>query len=106
MFHKLVKLVHIDVDQKLRCEITKRQTFARFSMEASDDSSQKLQNIPIRNVLCENMKEDTLVNRSEKLPYITLEYPNSPCMIVGSLASKASEAVDGFMDSFIVSAGI
>lgn len=57
-------------------------------------------------MLFENTKKDILVNRSKELPNITFERPHSPGMVARSLASEASEAVEGFMDSFIISARI
>jgi hypothetical protein len=54
----------------------------------------------------ENPQKNILVNRGKELPYIAFERPYSPGVVVRSLASKASEAVESFMDSFIISAGV
>ena len=57
-------------------------------------------------MLFQDTKQNILVNGSKELPYVAFERPHSPCVIMGSLASKATEAVKSLMDSFIISARV
>jgi len=54
MLHKLIKLIHVDVHQKLRGKIAERKSYSLFTArKTADNILQKRENILVGNIFSE-----------------------------------------------------
>ena len=115
VFYKLVKLIHVDIDEQLRREIPEWQTFADTSNSAGRHSLMCLAGTEaaynfgdeshdsfVGNITYNDINENLLIDRSEKLPDVALEYPALP-MLCSNAASKRSKTIYRAVDSLPLS---
>src|SRR3989338_5054469 len=81
--HKLIEFVHIDIYEKLRSEISKRETnlFSSERRKTIDDVTEKIQHITILNMLCQNIFQDCVIDICKELSNIAFQYPTGACII-------------------------
>ena len=106
-FHKLVKLVHINVNKYLRSEIAERQTHAQAGRgETLDDFPQKPDNFFVGNVVFQNAKYHSMVNVRKKFLDIAFQNPNCFRAIYAFFACKRTKTIQCFVRSLASAARI
>jgi len=107
VLHKLVKLVHIDIHQELRGEITERKSYTfLFYVEAADYLRKKPENTLVGDARLENADETTLVNRRKELTHVALEHPDRLRVIARDAVRESAEAVERFVASLVLTARV
>ena len=115
MFYKLIKLIHVHVDQKLRGKIPQRQALARILIstpwrrlkdigsEAADDFSDETENTFVGNVCGHDVEQNCLINGGEKLSDVALEHPCSLGVVLGDFVCKGTKTIHRFVGAFPLS---
>lgn len=71
VLRKLIELVHVNIHEKLRRKVSERQTLSLFNTrcctKAGDDVLEENESTIIRNPRMENVKKDSVVDRSKEL---------------------------------------
>jgi len=100
MSYELIELVHVNIHEKLRCQIAERQadTFAG-RMEAFYDPGNKRHDFRIRNVAPDDFQKDFLIDRSEKFTHIAFENPCGLSLVCAGFHCKMPESKQRSMSS-------
>jgi len=103
MLHELVKLVHIDIYEKLRGEVPEREpdTFSRAE-KTPHNLPEKPQDISVWYALGQYRKQTLLVYRSKELPHVAFQYPDRTCVIVRDAEREPSEMFECLMTTFLL----
>lgn len=107
-FYEVIKYVHVDIDQQLACEVTKRKTDTRLAvrMKASDYFREEPESIRVVDVSSDDSKKNIVIDVRKKLSDVTFQYPDSLRVIVRNPTSECTQAIDRFVRAFVPSAGI
>jgi len=111
MFNKLIKLVQIDVGEKLGSEIPNRKAaFALslswiFGFKAVNNLRTKPKRLNIFNPTHQNFFEYLMVNRVEKFSNIALQSKTWPGIIPACFSGRIFHRRNAFMRSFANAAG-
>lgn len=105
---KLIECIHIDIYQKLACEIAKRQadTGHISCMKAVDNFTEKPEHVFVLNVLPQNIFQNCMIDAREKLLHVALQNPRGSRMILRDFTCVFSEPIHGTVCTFIKPAGI
>ncbi len=100
MLYKLVKLVHIDIHEKLGGEIAKGQTFPPVHRrKAINHFRKEPHDILIGNILAEDVLQGIMINILKESLNVALENPAGAGVISAHPVSQPSKPVYGFMRS-------
>ena len=106
--YKMIERIHVNVDQKLACEIAKRQPNARLAvgMKTPDDFSEEPKNVCIVDVSLNGVEENRMINVGKELSYVAFQHPDGAGMVSGNFGRKLLETIDRAMCAFSFTAGI
>lgn len=104
-FHKLIKLIHIDIGKKLRSQIANRKPLSSkkiggFTNKAFDYFFRKPQNISIFDFPPQQLNQNSVINAIKKLPNIALERIRCSAMILGNFSKHCIQDLNTLMGSF------
>lgn len=106
VLHKLVKLIHVHIDQELGGEVAERKPNTwSGAVETPDNLFQQPERLAIRNICFENAQQHVLINAREELLDIHLQDPAGARVIPAHLPRKGSKRAQGLMGSFATLAG-
>ena len=105
LFHKLIKLIHVDIGKKLRCQITNRESFSnekigRFSGKTFNDFFHKPHRVGIFYFSTQKLDQNGMVNAIKKLSYVALERISCPGIIFRSSSEHCIQNTNALMCSF------
>jgi hypothetical protein len=105
MLRKLIKIIHVNVDEDLRGYITEREPYAGppRCAETVYDALEKPEKLGRGNALSQDSLEDTVVDIRKEFSDIAFEHPCRPQLILRGLSGKCLEAVECPMRSLIKS---
>lgn len=103
MLHELVELIHIDIHEKLRCEISERKTdtFSRAE-KTPHNLPEKPQHVSVWYALGQYRKKALLVYGGKELPYIAFQYPHRTRVIVRDAIREPFEMFERLMTTFLL----
>ena len=98
MFNELIELVHINVHQKLRGEVTKWKSDSRISrIETLDDRRDKPYDISVRNILFHYTEQNSLIDIRKEFLDVTFQHPDGLGIILGDNIVELAEPPKGSM---------
>lgn len=101
VLHELVKLVHVDVHEKLGGEVTERQSFSGNSrIETPHNLPKETKNVAIRNSFADERKENTVVNARKEFSDIALQDKAGSRVIFARLVRKRTKAIHRAVRTF------
>ena len=103
MLYESVEFVHVDVGEKLTREIAERQSFACRRIKTFDNIPAEPKRIFVQ-ILPENSEKNFVIDARKKFPYVAFQNQTLLRIVLAYLAGKHTEAVQGFMRTFIVPA--
>jgi len=91
----VVKLVHVDIHQKLTGEIAQRQTNIRpvLGVKTSDHLAQKQDRISALDVSLKNIAQNFMIDIGEEFSDVTFQNPDRSSVIPRNFASVVAEAI-------------
>lgn len=109
-FHKLIKLIHVDISEQLRCQITNRKPssskqIGRLSGKTLDYFLHKPQSLRIFHFPSQKFDQDSVVNAIKKLSYIALECVGCTAVVFGNLSEHRIQNLYPFVSTFSDTAG-
>lgn len=107
ILHELVKLVHIDIYEKLRGEVPEREpdTFSRAE-KTPHNLPEKPQDILVWYALGQYRKKALLVYRGKEFPHVAFQHPDRTRVIVRDAKREPSEMFERFMTAFLLPARV
>ena len=92
---KVIKLIHVNIHQKLACKIAQRQADVRpvFGVETSDHFTQEQDRISAFDVLFQNVTQNLMIDVCEEFSDIAFQNPDRPRMIARNLEGLITETV-------------
>jgi len=108
VFYILIKFVHIDIYQKLACEIAQRQAITRgsTSWKAIHYLPQEPHNILVGYIPLKDCKQNLVVYRGKELADVAFEHPAGAGMVFRYTIGKMPELVHRFMRALPYAAGV
>jgi hypothetical protein len=107
MLRELIEFVHIYVHEKLRGQITERQSFSRSrAREASDDAGEELEHVLIRDSLLQDIYQDAVVYGRKEFANIALKDVAGAGIVLRYLVRECLEPPHRPMRSFVEPTGI
>lgn len=105
LFHKLIKLIHVDISKKLRRQVTDRESFSdkkvgRFSTKTFNDFFHKPHCVGIFDFSPQELDQNGMVNAVKKLSYVALKCVRCPAVVSRNLAKHFIQNPDAFVRSF------
>lgn len=109
-FHKLIKFIHVDIGEQLRCQITDRKSFSskqigRLSGKTLNDILHNPHRIGIFDFSLQELDKDSVVDAIKKLFDITFKCICCLGVILRDLTKHYIQNIDALMGSFPDAAG-
>ncbi len=109
-FHKLIKLIHVDIGEQLRCQITNRKPssgkqIGKLSGKTLDYFLHKPQSPKVFHLSLQKLDQDSVVNTIKKLSDITFKCIRCLSVILRDLTKHYVQNMNAFMSSFSDAAG-
>ena len=94
-FQKVVKLIHVNIHQKLAGEISQGQAdvWSVLGVETSDHFAQKQDRISAFDVFLQNIAQDLMIDIGEEFSDIAFQNPDRPRVILRNLESLIAETI-------------
>lgn len=110
LFHKLIKLVHVDVRKKLRGEVADRNAASSeeirlVASEALDDFFHEPHGVGILNLSAKKREKYSVVHRVEEFSYVAFQRIARLGIVLGNLSKHLLHSKNPFMRSLADTAG-
>ena len=105
-FYVLIKRVQVHVRHQLRGQISKRNTFSRPRLEASDDLSQQRQQLRLLYRTTTESKQPLMVHAIEEFSDVALQKPDRVRAARRQTTRECSQTLDSRMDAFLSSRSV